>query len=144
MQSLYDRALFWLQMGAAVAVIGGIILTVGLVQWGAASRDNLWSNRWFEVGLGIVGLGVLMLLWSFRLYRKHGQLPASLSPTIPQAQQIGPRIIHLQDEAKITGGKWNIQTWPGQKPGSVDFDITIDTRTPLEEDDELPESKKPQ
>ncbi len=39
-------------------------------------------------------------------------------------------MFHLQDQAAIHGGKWDIKTWQGDKPGSVNFDIKIDTREP--------------
>jgi hypothetical protein len=67
----YERAVYWLGLGGGVALIGATILSVGLVQWGSNQSVSVWANRWFDVGLVIVGMGGLMLLWSLRLYLKH-------------------------------------------------------------------------
>jgi hypothetical protein len=64
----YERAIFWLGMGGAVAVIGGIILSVGLIQSSADPKASLWSNRWFLIGFGIVVVGAIMLLLALKLY----------------------------------------------------------------------------
>jgi hypothetical protein len=69
---LYDRALFWVALGGALSVIGGIVLSVGVAQVVAdTTHPDLWSNRWFEVGFGAFVVGVLALVWALVLYVAH-------------------------------------------------------------------------
>ena len=57
---LLDSALFWVALGGAVIVLGGVLLSV-------THRHNIW----FYLGAALVGLGAVLLLGALRLYRRH-------------------------------------------------------------------------
>ena len=83
----YDSAMFWLAFGTAAAVIGLALMTIGATR--SASGDNLLTSLWFDGGLGVLVLGVLLLLWALRLYLVHRRVEAAAkatgtSPAVPQ------------------------------------------------------------
>lgn len=92
--------------------IGGPLLVVAL---GAKLGND------FILGAGVVLLiiGVVWEIWNWRRARKRAPDAASSSP----ATQVGPRIFHLQDDARIYGGNWDVRT--NERPdGSADFSIS--------------------
>jgi len=66
---LHDSALFWVALGAAVALIGGILLNTGVSR--TTVRESLLSSGWFVAGLVVIGVAALMLLWSLVLFVAH-------------------------------------------------------------------------
>ena len=74
----YDAAMFWLAFGTAAAVIGLALMTIGVTR--SAAGADLFTSYWFDAGLALLGLGVLLLLWALGLYlagrRRAGQLAA--------------------------------------------------------------------
>jgi hypothetical protein len=67
-KKLYDSALFWVAMGAAMATIGGIGIAVGAI--GLAPHEPL-REPWFIIGAVLAGLGVLGLDWALVLFLAH-------------------------------------------------------------------------
>lgn len=83
-RSRYDSALFWLPFGTAAAVIGLALMTIGITRL-APSADVL-SSVWFDVGLGLLAIGALMLLWSLWLFlgrRREAARPTDAAGTPP-------------------------------------------------------------
>ena len=62
----YDSAMFWLAFGTAAAVIGLALMTIGVTRSPAGA--NPLASPWFDGGLALLGLGVLLLLWALGLY----------------------------------------------------------------------------
>ena len=70
----YDAAMFWLAFGTAAAVIGLALMTIGVTRLPAGA--NVFTSYWFDAGLGLLGIGVLFLLWALGLYlarRRRGE-----------------------------------------------------------------------
>ena len=83
----YDSAMFWLAFGTAASVIGLALMTIGATR--SAPGDNLLTSLWFDGGLSLLALGVLLLLWALWLYRAHRRVEATAraiggSPAAPQ------------------------------------------------------------
>ncbi len=77
-----DSAMFWLPFGTAAAVIGLALMTIGLTRLQASA--NVFGSVWFDVGLGLLTVGALLLLWSLVLFLTHRRQAAqamSLSDT---------------------------------------------------------------
>ena len=73
----YDAAMFWLAFGTAAAVIGLALMTIGVTRLPAGA--NVFTSYWFDAGLGLLAIGILLLLWALGLYlarrgRSDGQL----------------------------------------------------------------------
>lgn len=66
---LLDSSLFWLAMAGAVAVVGGIFMGVGGTR--TPAHKSVLSEGWFDAGIGVVALGVVMLAWALVLYLAH-------------------------------------------------------------------------
>ena len=66
--------MFWLPFGTAAAVIGLALMTIGVTRTPAGA--NLFSGVWFDLGLGLLAVGALLLLWSLGLYlaRRRSEL----------------------------------------------------------------------
>lgn len=62
----YDSAMFWLAFGTAAAVIGLALMTIGATR--LPSGASLFGSVWFDVGLGLLAVGGLLLLWALGLY----------------------------------------------------------------------------
>ena len=62
----YDSAMFWLAFGTAAAVIGLALMTIGVTR--STAGEDLWASRWFDGGLGLLLLGVVLLLWALLLF----------------------------------------------------------------------------
>ena len=62
----YDSAMFWLAFGTAAAVIGLALMTIGVSR--SAASSNLLRSPWFDGGLGLLMLGVLLLLLALGLF----------------------------------------------------------------------------
>lgn len=60
-----EHARFGLAVGAAPLVVGGIMISVGVVQ---VTDGQVWDNPWFLWGFVVVGLGVCIELVSVGLY----------------------------------------------------------------------------
>ena len=69
--------MFWLAFGTAAAVIGLALMTIGVTR--SPSGTNLFTSTWFDVGIGLLVLGALLLLWALLLYvaRRKGQAQAA-------------------------------------------------------------------
>jgi len=109
---LFDRAVFWVAMGAAVATLGGIGIGIGTVNL-ASGQGN--RQPWFDIGVAFAILGALGLVWALFLYGRHviaarreatAVAPAPArphSPTQPEepSEEAEPlaRLRGLQDEA---------------------------------------------
>jgi hypothetical protein len=77
--SLDESARFWCAMGSAVAVIGGILLGVGVTK-SQGNHSSLWSEGWFDAGFGVMLLGAFALVWALILYLAHRQAGVPQSP----------------------------------------------------------------
>jgi hypothetical protein len=62
----YDSAMFWLAFGTAAAVIGLALMTIGVSR--SSPRENLLTTPWFDTGLGLLAVGVLLLLLALGLF----------------------------------------------------------------------------
>jgi hypothetical protein len=62
----YDSAMFWLPFGTAAAVIGLALMTIGVSRLPA--NASVFGSAWFDVGLGLLVVGGLLLLWSLVLF----------------------------------------------------------------------------
>ena len=62
----YDSAMFWLAFGTAAAVIGLALMTIGVTRSPAGA--NLLDSGWFDGGLGVLGVGVVLLVWALLLF----------------------------------------------------------------------------
>jgi hypothetical protein len=65
----YESAMFWLAFGTAAAVIGLALMTIGVTR--APTGANLLASPWFDGGLILLGLGILLLLWALMLYARR-------------------------------------------------------------------------
>lgn len=74
----YDSAMFWLAFGTAAAVIGLALMTIGATRSGPG--DNLFASPWFDGGLGLLAVGVLLLVWALRLYLFRRRVDAVVKP----------------------------------------------------------------
>ena len=72
-RSRYDSAMFWLPFGTAAAVIGLALMTIGLTR--LPQSQSFWTSVWFDAGLGLLGVGALLLLWSLLLFLSRGRGP---------------------------------------------------------------------
>lgn len=79
----YDSAMFWLAFGTAAAVIGLALMTIGVTR--TSPGADLLRSPWFDAGLGLLGAGVLLLLWALSLYllrrRAAAQEPGGPNPS---------------------------------------------------------------
>jgi hypothetical protein len=82
---LYDRAIFWVTSGGVVAVIGGVLVSVGVTQVGP--NGDVWGNEWFRIGIGAVVVGALAVWWALTLYLAHRQAEMHACPD-PQAHKL--------------------------------------------------------
>ena len=62
----YDSAMFWLAFGTASAVIGLALMTIGVTL--SSPGDSFLASPWFDGGLVLLGLGVLLLLLALWLF----------------------------------------------------------------------------
>jgi hypothetical protein len=74
----YDSAMFWLPFGTAAAVIGLALMTIGIAR--LPTNASVFGSVWFDVGLGLLAVGGLLLLWSLVLFlgRRRAAAQASL------------------------------------------------------------------
>jgi hypothetical protein len=86
----YDSAMFWLPFGTAAAVIGLALMTIGVTRLPA--NDSVFGSLWFDVGLGLLAVGALLLLWSLVLFLSHRRQAA--------------RALSRADTAHATDGDW--------------------------------------
>ena len=75
----YDSAMFWLAFGTAAAVIGLALMTIGVSR--SAAGDNLLRSAWFDGGLGVLAIGVLLLLLALWLFLVHRRAEAKALAT---------------------------------------------------------------
>lgn len=74
--------MFWLPFGTAAAVIGLALMTIGITR--LSPSQNVWGSVWFDGGLALLGIGVLLLLWSLVLFlgrRREAASPAEPGKT---------------------------------------------------------------
>lgn len=75
---LFDKAGFWVQVGALVAALGGAGIVVGVSD---LAPHQSWREPWFALGAVVLFFGVLALWWSVTLYVAHHY--AERHPLIP-------------------------------------------------------------
>jgi|SRR5690242_10575862 len=80
----YDSAMFWLPFGTAAAVIGLALMTIGVTR--LPTNANVFDSVWFDVGLGLLAIGALLLLWSLMLFVGHRREAAQATSSTPPAQ----------------------------------------------------------
>jgi len=80
----YDSAMFWLPFGTAAAVIGLALMTIGVTRLPA--NANVFDSVWFDVGLGFLVLGGLLLLWSLVLFLSRRREAAQAASMTDPAQ----------------------------------------------------------
>jgi uncharacterized membrane protein YfcA len=74
----YDSAMFWLAFGTAAAVIGLALMTIGVTR--SSAGENLLTSRWFDGGLAVLLLGVVVLLWALLLFLSRRRAAAGADP----------------------------------------------------------------
>jgi hypothetical protein len=76
----YESAMFWLAFGTAAAVVGLALMTIGVTRSPAGA--DLLGSVWFDVGLGLLVVGGLLLLWALGLYlaRRRSEMQAAMKP----------------------------------------------------------------
>ncbi|HET7419133.1 MAG TPA: hypothetical protein VFL27_01995 [Candidatus Dormibacteraeota bacterium] len=67
----YDSAMFWLPFGTAAAVIGLALMTIGITR--LAANAGVFTSGWFDGGLALLAVGVLLLLWALVLFLRRGR-----------------------------------------------------------------------
>jgi hypothetical protein len=113
MRRLFDSALFWLSLGAAVTVVGGIFVTVGAAR--TPVRESVLSDGWFDAGIAVVAIGVGLLFWSLVLFLAHqhaerhivsARSVSHVSAHSPTAAPASPfvRLKQLQDKVPTLQG----------------------------------------
>lgn len=72
--------MFWLAFGTAAAVIGLALMTIGITR--SAAGANPLTSSWFDGGVALLGIGVLLLLWALGLYlaRRRAEAQAGMTP----------------------------------------------------------------
>jgi hypothetical protein len=93
----YDSAMFWLPFGTAAAVIGLALMTIGVTRLPA--NASVFASLWFDVGLGLLAVGALLLLWSLVLFLSHRRQAA--------------RALSRADSAQATDGDWKSEAVRG-------------------------------
>ena len=85
-RSRYDSAMFWLAFGTAAAVIGLALMTIGVSR--SSTGANLLASPWFDGGLGLLVIGVMLLLAALWLFLRRRAAPMVTGE--PPAGQKGP------------------------------------------------------
>src|SRR5579862_754723 len=83
---LFDSAQFWVLLGGGVAVVGGILVTVGVAR--TPEGHELWAEGWFAVGIAAIVVGALCLLWGLVLFVAHRHAEKHMCPD-PDAHREG-------------------------------------------------------
>jgi hypothetical protein len=115
--SLRDSAGFMVALGGATAVIGGILLTIGVIR--TPSTMELWSNGWFIAGITVTGVGAVCLNCSLVLFLAHRHArkhicpdPAAHRPTV--AQEVSETIRDLVESGVLTKPRASVDD---ERPG---------------------------
>jgi hypothetical protein len=79
----YDSAMFWLPFGTAAAVIGLALMTIGATRLPAGA--NLFDSTWFDSGVTVLVIGVVLLLWALVLFlgRRRGAVVTAAEEGAP-------------------------------------------------------------
>lgn len=80
--------MFWLAFGTAAAVIGLALMTIGVTR--SAPANNLLASLWFDGGLGLLAIGVLLLLWALWLFAFRRR--SAQDPTAPGHEKSSPDV----------------------------------------------------
>lgn len=67
--------MFWLAFGTAAAVIGLALMTIGVTR--LPSGGNLFGSVWFDGGIALLAIGVVLLLLALWLFLGRGRSAAS-------------------------------------------------------------------
>ena len=81
----YDHAMFWVALGGAVTVVGGIIAGIGANQE-SNSKADIWQSQFLRWGMGVAALGVIALWWALTLYLAHRHAEGHFCPD-PEAHK---------------------------------------------------------
>ncbi len=65
-RSPHESALFWIAVAGGVLVVGGVLVPVGVAL--KSPKQSVWAQPWFDAGIAVLIVGVLILAWSVRLY----------------------------------------------------------------------------
>jgi hypothetical protein len=78
--------------GIAFATIGGVLMGVGVAE-NAGSHHSVWSNSWFDLGVALVVVGLVLvvgaLLTSWHRSRQRDRLDDRKAPTIRETVEQG-------------------------------------------------------
>jgi len=66
---LFDRAMFWIAVAAALGTIGGVVIAIALAR---DTQTAPTSDPVFLIGAVLIGLAALALLWALVLNLAHG------------------------------------------------------------------------
>jgi hypothetical protein len=77
-RQLYDRAQFWLLLGTALAIVGGILIGVG-APYTESNAEPLGEHLVHRWGAAVV-IGVLMWNYAVVLYLAHGPAQRHMCP----------------------------------------------------------------
>jgi hypothetical protein len=117
---LHERALFWLGLGGALIVLGGIGVGIGTAV-AAAAKPQDWSNPPFIVGAVVVVVGLLCLWWALTLHIAHRHAEKHWCPD-PEAHSL-PSTAALAGAAPATANDPGFQ--------SVLRQLRLDVRTAI-------------
>jgi hypothetical protein len=96
---MHESAVFWVAIAGVVVLVASVLISVGVAQ-ALANHSDLLANRWFDGGLVVGFVGLLVLGWSLVLFLAHREanrevkrvdtaLSAS-SYTTPAVVTVGP------------------------------------------------------
>lgn len=75
---LHDSSLFWATLGAAVGLIGGIFVAVGVAR--TEKGHELWGDGWFVFGIIVIAISVILLWWALTLFVAHHHAGKHMCP----------------------------------------------------------------
>lgn len=100
----YDSAMFWLAFGTAASVIGLALMTIGVSRSGP--NDNLLTSLWFDSGLGLLGVGVMLLVLALLLYLARRRVVAN-PPAEGRAQEVSTAATPPDKNAELIRGYYS-------------------------------------
>lgn len=74
-----------LAAGGAVVTLAAVPIAIGATEYSRAADDaNIWSNVWFDLGIGLAALGAAVLLVAIVLWARREQTSHAAPPPSPR------------------------------------------------------------